>query len=88
MRRNSEFILRQVAGKYVVVPVGQAAEAFRGMITLNKTGKFLWDVLETEQTEQSLAQALVEAYGVTEQRALDGVRKFLEQIAPTGAIQK
>ena len=88
MRRNSEFVLRQVAGKFVVVPLGQAAEAFRGMITLNKTGKFLWDLLETEQTEESLADALVETYGITLERALGAVRKFLESLYPTGAFIK
>ena len=88
MHRNSEFVLRQVAGKFVVVPLGKAAEAFQGMITINKTGKFLWDLLETEQTEQTLASALVQTYGITEERAMEGVKKFLEPIYPTGAIQE
>lgn len=88
MHRNGEFILRQVAGKYVVVPIGQAAEAFKGMITLNKTGKFLWDCLAQEQTEESLAKALVDKYGISEERALEAVKKFLEPIYPTGAIVK
>ena len=86
MRRNSEFVLRQVAGKFVVVPLGQAAEAFRGMITLNNTGKFLWDLLETEQTEESLADALVATYGITKEHALGAVEKFLEPLYPTGAF--
>lgn len=88
MRRNSQFATRQVAGKYVAVPLGQAAEAFRGMITLNNTGKFLWDLLEEEQTEESLANALVQTYGITEERALGAVKKFLEPLYPTGAILK
>ena len=88
MHRNSEFILRQVAGKFVVVPLGQAAEAFRGMITLNNTGKFLWDLLETEQTEESLADALVATYGITKEHALGAVEKFLEPLYPTGACIK
>ena len=88
MRRNSAFVLRQVAGKNVVIPLGEAAESFNGMITLNATAKFLWDLLETEQTEQSLAKAMVENYGITEERALAGLRKFLESIYHTGAIIK
>ena len=88
MRRNSEFVLRQVAKKNVVVPIGAAAEAFHGMITLNTTGKFLWDLLEQEQTEESLAKALVDRYGISEERALGAVKKFLEPIYPTGAILK
>ncbi len=88
MRRNSDFVLRQVAGKNVVVPLGKAAENFRGMITLNKTGKFLWDLLENEQTVESLAKALVETYGIPEEKAIADVKKFLEPIYPTGAIEK
>lgn len=88
MRRNSEFILRQVAGKDVVVPIGQAAESFRGMITLNKSGKFLWELLEQEQTEESLASALVEKYGITQEHALTAVRNYLEPFYPIGAVLK
>lgn len=88
MRRNSDFVLRQVVGKFVVIPLGEAAEAFRGMITLNKSGKFLWDLLETEQTEESLINALVTAYGITEERAAGAVKKFLELLCPIGAIKK
>lgn len=88
MHRSQEFILRTVAGKTVVVPIGQAAETFRGMITLNKSGKFLWDCLAQEQSEESLAKALVEKYGITEERAMEAVKKFLEPIYPTGAIIK
>ena len=72
----------------MAVPMGKAAESFRGMITLNKTGKFLWDLLETEQTEESLAKALVETYGISEERAITGVQKFLESIHASGAIIK
>lgn len=88
MRRNSDFVLRQIAGKNIAVPLGQAAEAFRGTITFNKTGKFLWDLLETEQTEESLAQALVQAYGITEEQALNAVKKFLDPLYPTGVFIK
>ena len=88
MRRNSEFVLREVAGKYVVIPLGQTAETFHGMITMNSTSKFLWELLEEEQTEESLAEALVRTYGITEERALAAVKKFLDLILDTTAIIK
>ncbi len=87
MRRSCEFLARQVAGRYVIVPVGQAAEKFSGMITINETGKFLWDLLEQEQTEQSLADAVVQTYGIDHEKALHDVKAFLEPIYPTGAIE-
>ena len=88
MRRNENFLVRQVVGKYVLAPVGEAAQQFSGMITVNTSGKFLWDLLETEQTVESLAQALTQQYEVSMELALSDVEKFLEPLYPTGAILK
>ena len=86
MKRHPEFVSRQVADRFVIVPVGAAAEKFSGMITINVTGKFLWDLLENEQTLESLAQALVKEYEIDMELALKDVKTFLEPILPTGAI--
>ena len=86
MKRNPEFLLRQVAGKQVAVPVGSAAGNFPGMLTLNGTGVYLWELLEEEQTVQSLAQALCRRYEVSEQTALADVERFVKDLLPTGAI--
>lgn len=86
MKKHPEFVIRQVADRYVIVPVGTAAETFCGMITINDTGKFLWDLLETEQTYETLAQALVKEYEIDMDLALKDVKTFLKPILPTGAI--
>lgn len=86
MKRHPEFVSRQVADRFVIVPVGTAAEKFSGMITINATGKFLWDLLENEQTLDSLAQALVKEYEIDMELALKDTKTFLEPILPTGAI--
>lgn len=86
MRKNPDFLLRDVAGNHILVPVESAAETFSGMISLNETGKFLWDELDNPQTVQSLAQALIRRYGIDEARAREDVERFLQPIYPTGAI--
>ena len=45
MKRNPGFLMRQVAGRYVLAPVGEMVKTFSGMITMNATGKFLWDLM-------------------------------------------
>ena len=42
MKIKEGFILREVAGNYIVVAVGSAVKQFNGVITLNETGAFLW----------------------------------------------
>ncbi len=86
MRRNPDFLVRQVAGKTVLAPVGAAAEKFSGMISINSSGKTLWDLLEQEQTVDSLAQALTEKYEVSIEQAREDVEKFVASLIPTGAV--
>lgn len=86
MRRSTEFLLRDVAGTLVVVPVGDAVSVFPGMITLNATGAYLWELLETEQTVETLTEALVNRYEVTEEKARADVQAYLNKLQPTGAL--
>lgn len=86
MKRNPDFLLRNVAGTQVLVPVGQAADAFAGMVTLNSTSAFLWEQLENVQTVDSLARALLNRYDVAEEKAREDVEAFLAALMPTGAI--
>jgi hypothetical protein len=86
MRRNPDFLLRDVAGTKVIVPIGAAVTAFPGMITVNDTGAYLWELLETEQTVDSLADALLARYEVAWEQAKADVEMFLEKLQPTGAV--
>lgn len=86
MKRNSGFLMRQVAGRYVLAPVGDTVKTFSGMITMNATGKFLWDLLEQDQTVDSLAQALVDNYEVELEKAKADVAKYLEPLLPIKAV--
>lgn len=86
MKRNDGFLIRQVAGRYVLAPVGDMVKTFSGMITMNATGKFLWDLLEQEQTVDSLAQALVDTYEVDLEKAKLDVANYLEPLIPVKAV--
>ena len=86
MRRNENFILRRVADMSVIVPLGAAAEAFPGMISVNETGAFLWDLLEQEQTLQSLGDALCAVYSVEREQAEADAAAFLDKLRPVGAV--
>ena len=86
MKRNSDFLLRDVADTLVIVPVGKATVDFPGMITVNSTGAYLWELLEKPQTMQTLVQAIVDRYDVDEQQAVADVKAFTESLIQVGAI--
>lgn len=81
MKIKPGFILRQLAGENVVVPVGAAGESFNGMIRLNETGVLLWRELSQGAEKEALAEKLLETYGgVTREQALADVGEFLDSI--------
>ena len=86
MTRNPEFIMRSVVDKQVIVPVGQAAESYHGMLSVNATGAYLWELLEDTQTEDTLADALAQRYGVAREIALSDVQLFVGKLRKVGAI--
>ena len=86
MKRSSNFILRDVAGTLVIVPVGSAVSDFPGMITLNSTGAYIWELLESEQTVESLVEALQARYDVEQDLARTDVEAFIKRLQSTGAL--
>lgn len=86
MKQSPEFLLRDVADSLVLVPVGTATTRFPGMITLNETGKLLWEALAADQTEDSLTALLLEHYQVEQSQARSDVQIFLQKLRSVGAV--
>lgn len=78
MKIKSGFVIREIAGQYMAVPVGERVNDLHGMIALNETGAFIWKLLEDEKTEEELARALTEEYEVSYEEALEAVKEFRE----------
>ena len=76
MRIKNGFFMREVAGKYVVVPVGAQTNEFKGMIQMNQTGAFLWKALERDLTEEALTERMLDQYEMTEEQAKNDVHTF------------
>ncbi len=88
MKINENFILRQVADTWVVLPIGAATVDFNGMMTLNDAGALLWQTLEKGSDREGLAAALCGVYDVSRECALADVDAFLEKLAQVGCIEE
>lgn len=78
MRLKDGFLLRKVAGEYVVVPTGDSMVDFKAMISLNETGAFLWEKLSEDITEQQLTELLLSEYDVDEETATSDIDEFVK----------
>ena len=88
MRIVSGFNIREVLDEIIAVPGGEAAKELSGIISLNEVGKFLFQQLNQEQTEQSLVAALVEEYEVDPITAQTDVKEFLDHLRKFNLIQE
>ena len=86
MKLNEEFVLRQVADTWVVMPLGQTSVDFSGMLTLNETGAVLWKALENGGDRLALAKALQAEYDVTEEEVLADVDAFMAKLQEIGCL--
>lgn len=77
MRITPGFVVRQIAGETIAVPSGPSAQSLSGLLALNGSGEFLFNLLQTEQTQESLVQALLDTYEVDADTACADVSEFL-----------
>lgn len=85
MKLKEGFILREVAGEIIVLPSGENLD-LNMMITLNETGKFLWQRLEAGAEMDELVQAMLAEYDVDEAKARAGAERFVQTLNEKGFL--
>ena len=86
MKIDKQFVLRQIAGDYVIIPTGKTTLDFNGLITVNEQGAFLWEKLSQDTTQAELVSALLEEYEVDEPTARKDVEEFLAILRQCGML--
>ena len=87
MKIKSNFVLRNIAGTQVALPLGDSNVNFTGMLTLNETGVLLWHKLESDCTIEELADAITDEYEVAYDEALADVKAFLKRLDDAGCLE-
>lgn len=88
MKLKEKLVLRQVAGTWVVLPMGKDVINFDGMLNLNDTGVLLWKKLECGAEKQELIEALMEKYDVSEEQASADIEEFIEKLFKAGCLEE
>ncbi len=87
MKLKEGFILRSVAGRAVVITDDEILNINR-MLTLNDTGRFLWEELEKGASMEELVTGLVAEYNVEENVAQKDVHIFVENLQKNGFLEE
>lgn len=80
MKINKDFTIREIAGEYILVPMGQAALEVSGLIMTNEVGAFIWELCKEETTLEEVVQRVVEEFEVDEKTAGADAREFIDKL--------
>lgn len=85
-RRNEDFILREIAGEYIIIPTGKAVSKVSGMITVSETSAFIWGLLDTPRTLEELIAKTIDTYEVPAARAQSDIQQLLAKLSVLGML--
>ena len=71
---------------FVVTPVGEESKKNKIMLTLNDTASEIWDMLKDGKSADEIITALSEKYGITKEKAQDGVDRIIDSLKKEGIL--
>lgn len=88
MKIKNGFAKREIAGSYIVVPVGSKSNEFNGMITLNESGSFFWDCFNKDITIDDAVNMVTEEYDVDAETARKDIIGFVQLLRDNDLIDE
>ena len=86
MKLKQEFVLREVAGEHVLIPLAGLTDSFQGIITLNESGVFIWKHIEEGADEEEIISCMCEEYEVSVEKASEDVKNFIGHLKDLGIV--
>ena len=88
MKIKEEYILQNIADKWIVVDSNARSVNFNRLLSLNSTGKLLWVLLEAGAAREALVSALTEEYDIDRSRVESDVDAFLRKLKELECLER
>lgn len=87
MKLNPNFVLRQIAGEQMLVPVGAQTNVTNGLVTLSPVAAVIWEALHDGKDRQGALEAVLDAFEVDPAVAEADLDEFLGQMKAAGLLE-
>ena len=78
-RINPDFILREIAGEYTIIPTGGDNVFSNAVMAPNETAVFLWEAFQQPSTIQDVVVEAMQKYDATEEQIYNSISNFVKQ---------
>lgn len=82
------FVLREIAGNWIIVPVGQRVVECNSIMSMNNSGAMLWKSLETGNDTDGLVQIMLNEYETNETTARADINEFINTASAKGLLEQ
>lgn len=86
MKLNKNFVMREIAGEFMLVPVGAQTAVTDGLISLTPVAAVIWKALEQGKDRDGCLAGLLDAFEVDAETAAADLDEFLAQMAKIGLL--
>lgn len=87
MKIKEGFLVSNVGGENIVIATGELSRSFKSMITLNDSGKLIWQILEKGAELSDIVKALTDEYDVDEKTARESAEKFIDTLKKANVLE-
>ena len=87
MKIKKGFVAREIAGKTVVIALGEASKSFKGMIELNETAGVIWNMLYEEKDKSEIVKAIVDRFDIDEETASSDIDRFISALEGANILE-
>lgn len=87
MKRHPDFRLQRLGGQDLLVPLGAKVLEMNALVTLNATGRCVWELLAEDRSAEEIAAAVAVRFGVDPDRARADVDAFLDDLVRKGLVE-
>lgn len=88
MKLKDGIVTNSIDGESFAIATGKAAREFNGLIKNNPSAAFIFELLKTEQTEDSIVAAMLEKYEVDESTVRADVKELLALLESKNLIEE
>lgn len=87
MKARKDFILRNLVGEYLLMPVGDNIGRFRGTLLMNEMSVFVWEKMQESVSRDELLREILNHYEIDEKTAAADLDGLLDGLKRLGVIE-
>ena len=87
MKIKEGFVLQKVSGSYLACATGKIAGEFSGLVRMNESGVFIWNLLKEDTNEEAVVKTVADSFGISLELAEADVRAFIKNLSDNGILE-